>query len=194
MPDCSRLILPTLFCPPPAYYHAMLMHDGPVIIDTATRFDKRMKQAHRCRIADTRGPMELTVPIAKPYGPTWNQVAVSLHGNWWEVHRLALESAYGRTPYYEFYADDFNRLFDPTTFTDVAELNCRFDVVIRRCLGLPVNVTHAPLSTPDVKMPPMNDLGPYWQVRADKFGYISGLSILDMLFNLGPESLLILSR
>ncbi len=193
MPDSSPLVLPTMFCPGPTYYRAMLRHHGPVVIDTAVRFDKRCKQTHRCLIADARGPMELTVPIAKPYGPTWDRTEVSLHGRWWEVHRTALESAYGRTPYYEFYADDFNALLDPATFTTVAELNRKFDTVIRRCLNLPVSVSYEPLGS-NAPQPLQSEIGPYWQVRQQKFGFLPGLSVLDLLFNLGPESLLLLNQ
>lgn len=194
MPDCSRLILPTRFCPHPSYYRAMLLHDGPVIINTATRFDKRQKDTHRCRIADVRGPIELTVPIAKHYGSTWEETEVSRHGQWWETFRVTLESAYGRTPYYEFFADEFNSILQPETFTNVSDLNRRFDEAIRRCLNFPTEVIHQPLHPSETTLPQTEDLGPYWQVRSDKFGYIPNLSILDILFNLGPETMLLLSR
>lgn len=189
MPEGS-LILPTRFCPPPAYYKEMARHSGPVVIDTAARFDKRCKQAHRCAIADARGPLDITVPIAKPYGRTWDRVAVSLHDQWWETARTALESAYGRTPYFEFYADDFLPLLQPDRFSSVAALNRDFDTAIRRCLQLPAEVTYEPLNSPDAREPEPADIGPYWQVRQDRFGYLPGLSTLDLLFNLGPESLL----
>lgn len=195
MPNGSPLILPTLFCPGPAYYRAMLAHQGPVIIDTATRFDKRHKQTHRCLIADTRGPIELTVPIAKPYGRTWADTRISLHGNWWLTARTLLESAYSRTPYYEFYADDFTPLLNPDLFTTVADLNSRFDAAIRRSLNLPAQVTYQPLGAPSVTEPDNRaDIGPYWQIRAHTLGYLPGLSTLDLLFNLGPEALLRLTR
>lgn len=193
MPDGS-LILPSRFCPPPAYYKAMLANGGPVVIDSATRFDKRCKQAHRCTIADARGPLDITVPVAKPYGKTWAVVAVSLHDQWWETARTALESAYGRTPYFEFYADDFLPLLDPARFSSVAALNRAFDEAIRRCLALPVEVSYADLNSPEATDPAPVDVGPYWQVRQDRFGYIPHLSTLDLLFNLGPESILQLTK
>ncbi|MDE7387928.1 MAG: WbqC family protein [Muribaculaceae bacterium] len=189
MPNGSPLILPTLFCPTPSYYRAIVRHQGQVIIDTATRFDKRRKQTHRCLLADARGPIELTVPIAKPYGPTWDKVEISRHGEWWITARTLLESAYGRTPFYEFYADDFMPLLNPEDFTTVADMNRRFDETIRRCLHIQADVTYQALNSADTREPGQEDVGPYWQVRADKFGYISGLSVLDLLFNLGPEAI-----
>ena len=69
--DEKPLILPSLFCPAASYY-AMMAEAGHVVVNTGMRFDKRRKEVHRCVIADTRGPLELTVPIAKPYGRTWD--------------------------------------------------------------------------------------------------------------------------
>lgn len=192
-PGGSRLILPTLLCPGPDYYRAMLLHDGPVVIDTATPFDKNQKAAHRCRIADVRGPVELTVPIAKPYGHTWGSTRISLHGRWWEVMKTTLESAYGRTPYFEFIADEFLEIIaDPDSFTTVADLNRRFDIAIRHCLDIRKEVSYEPLGEATIKKIPEFEPAPYWQVRADKLGFISGLSVIDLIFNLGPEAILTL--
>lgn len=190
----SELLLPCRFAPEPAYYRMMALHRGPVSICARERFDKRCKAAHRTVIADTRGPLELTVPIAKPYGRTWADIRISLHGNWWEVMRTALESAYGRTPYFEFYADDFLPLIaNPDNFTTVADLNARFDRAIRRAIGLTLPVGEAPDGAVAAPVTPWQPK-PYWQVRAQKLGFIPGMSILDMVFNLGPETLPALIR
>lgn len=155
------------------------------------RFDKRCKQAHRMRIADVRGAVELTVPVAKPYGDTWGECQVSHHGRWWEVMWTALESAYGRTPFFEFYADDFRPLLmGLENFGTIGELNFRFDLAIRHALGITSPVVYSSTeSMPEEPAPWAPE--PYWQIRADKLGFIQGLSILDLIFNLGPEALLL---
>lgn len=185
----STLLLPTRLAPTAAYYRMMALHPGPVAICCGERFDKRRKDAHRFMIADTRGPMELTVPVSKPYGRTWATTSVSLHGRWWEVMATALESAYGRTPFFEFYADDFLPLIAaPAAFTSVAALNAAFDRAIRRALDLRKEVTYVDCGTPAAIEP--YSPAPYWQVRADRLGFVPDLSILDLIFNLGPEALL----
>ena len=190
----TELVLPTRFCPPPAYYRMMALHQGNVSVCLEERFDKRRKSAHRTAIADARGVLELTVPIEKPYGKTWAETKVSLHGRWWEVMSTALESAYGRTPYFEFYADDFLPIIsNPETFTTVSELNSRFDVAIRRAIGLTRPVAAADAGTRPAVIEPWEPQ-PYWQVRREQLGFIGGLSILDMIFNLGPETLIHLQR
>lgn len=161
-----------------------------VIITSGLRFDKRCKETHRTMIADVRGPLTLTVPIEKPYGRTWADTAVSMHGRWYEVAATALESAYGRTPYFEFLADDFLELLRPE-FGSVGELNERFDRAIRRAAGITAEVSYTtePLAVDAIE--PWEP-EPYWQVRRDKLGFIGGLSMLDLVFNLGPEAISLL--
>lgn len=168
----------------------MAFHVGPIEILGGERFNKRCKEAHRFEIADTRGCLELTIPIAKPYGNTWADTRISDHGTWWETIPAALESAYGRTPFFEFYGPDLLPLLsDPGRFGSVAAMNEAVDRFIRRALDLTdIEVTYsrranaqpAPLETAPAI--------PYWQVRAQQLGFIGGLSILDALFNLGPEA------
>lgn len=188
------LRLPTRFAAGAGYYRMMARHDGPVIVCGGERFDKRCKSAHRTALADTRGRLELTVPVEKPYGRTWADTRVSLHGHWWETARTALESAYGRTPFFEFYADDFMPLLDPARFSTVAALNADFDRAIRKALGITASVVYSddPAVRPQ-RVEPFEP-EPYWQVRDQSLGFIPSLSILDMIFNLGPEALLELWR
>lgn len=189
----NTLLLPTRLAPSAAYYRMMALHPGPVAICKGERFDKRCKEAHRFSIADTRGKLELTVPVNKPWGRTWADTNVSLHGRWWEVMWSALESAYGRTPFFEFYADDFQPLLaNPDRFTTVADLNADFDRAIRRALGLEKEVTYVPGGQPAAVEPFRPE--PYWQLRHDTLGFIPDLSILDMLFNLGQETLLLIKN
>lgn len=183
----TDLVLPTRLVPGPEYYRAIALAEGPVTICRAERFDKRHKDAHRFTIADTRGPLQLTVPIEKPYGKTWADTAVSLHGRWWEVTAQALESAYGRTPFFEFLRDDFLGLLEPP-FGSVADLNEAMDRAVRRALGLQTPVIYSDDPTLRPVAPEPWTPAPYWQVRADRLGFIPGLSILDMVFNLGPEA------
>lgn len=172
-------------------YYAGITRDGGVM-DPATRFDKRRKEAHRCVIADTRGALTLTVPISHPmtHNVTWNDIHVSTHGAWWDVHRVALESAYGRTPYFEFYIDRFLPAFRPRTDGDcetIAELDLFLDREIRKILEIDGHVESKPTAT-------LFPVVPYYQVRAGKLGFIPHLSVLDLIFNMGPESPLVIDK
>lgn len=186
-------------------------------VATDALFDKRRKEIHRYDIADVNGPLTLTLPIVKPHGiprATWRDVRVSDHGQWWHVHRVSLESAYGRTPFFEFYIDRFLPFICRDTvdrFPSVIDLNEAIDREIEALLLLPAktplppNLPIAPVTPnspiaaplpekavgcPSEARDAMETTLPYWQPRQARFGFLPGLSILDLLFCLGPEAAL----
>lgn len=198
---------------PPAYfgsigYYATLAAYGNVIIDCNWRYDKRKKSTHRCTIADTHGKLMLTVPIVKPersHETTWNDIKVSTHGEWWNAHRTALESAYGRTPFFEFYIDKFLYFFryrNSTCKESLIDLDCNIDKSIREILGIDNVIDHSTeniVNNNDIKDYRSNDFNfvapvNYYQVRQSHYGFIPNLSILDLIFNMGTESPLILKK
>lgn len=202
--DNCITVLPPVFCGSVEHYVRVRAAEA-TAIDWDRRFDKRFKVTHRFAIADTRGRLELTVPIAKPDSSQcrWGDIAVSTHGNWWDVHRIALESAYGRTPFFEYYADSLLPMLTPGVeerFLLLRDLSDAWDSWIRRILLLPAPLAlnadaagssaacHKPDGTADINLPP------YWQVRHDKIGFIGNLSVLDLIFNLGPEAVLYLDK
>ncbi len=203
-PD-STVNLPPVYCGSIPYYALMAAY-GHAVVDTAARFDKRQKDTHRCLIADTRGPLTLTVPINKPQSATracWSDITVSTHDSWWNIHLTSLESAYGRTPFFEFYADRFKPLFCGHRYAEgnypLMQLDAEFDAVIREILGIDTSVEYTGESCRNENHSRFTPCGSetaveYYQVRAHQLGFIPGLSILDLIFNLGPEAPLILRR
>lgn len=182
------------------YYATMAMYSS-VVIDADLRYNKRFKSTHRCNIADTRGVLTLTVPVSRPHSGftgLWRDIRVSDHGEWWQDHRVSLESAYGRTPYFEFYIDRFLPWLKWRN-ESVVDFDLGIDAVVRHALSIPAKVSY---STEGVDPSLMDDyrsgrypdlsLQPYYQVRASKLGFISNLSILDLIFNMGTEAPLII--
>lgn len=186
-----------------AWYAAMAAHEN-CIVDYRARFDKRHKLTHRTTIADVNGPLSLTMPLSHPAGTTegrlkWADMQLSAHGDWWNVHRVALESAYGRTPFFEFYIDRFLPVMRPSVLDDFATLesvNRHIDDQVRQLLDLSPDVDAPSGRVVDMRgaEPSIATYPPYYQVRAAKLGFIPGLSILDLLFNLGPEAQLYLNK
>lgn len=183
-------------------YYAALWQCRRAIIDTGLRYDKRFKSIHRCEIADTHGPLTLTVPVSRPAPDSrrlWSDARVSPHGQWWHTHIVSLESAYGRTPYFEFYIDRFKPWLCDNNLS-VTRFCMGIDETLRCALGIPTEVTYGTPQPGDDFIDRRNNEFPeikdveYYQVRADRFGFMPGLSALDLLFNMGPESPLILDR
>ncbi|MCM1066249.1 MAG: WbqC family protein [Muribaculaceae bacterium] len=180
---------------PTAGYYAAMNRCSEVAFAVDTRYNKADKDTHRFTIADTRGRLSLTVPVHRPSGARlWSDILVSDHGRWWETMPIALESAYGRTPYFEFYIDRLMPLFSPEP-VPVSELCLNADAIVRRMLNItPRIVLPAEASDITIYTPGSIDLPPYWQVRAHELGFIPGLSVLDLIFNLGPEAQIYLHR
>ncbi len=188
-------------------YYALMSRYQNVMVDNSVRYNKRDKEVHRYRISHTQGPLGLTVPVSRERGSflsgnlTWEDVSVSAHGRWWEVHLTALDSAYGRTPFYEFYRDRLLPLFAPRPLPEpetITGLISRANSII-----LPIAAPRTELVDTLPEKEKTEDLTradyiltaqpPYYQVRADRLGFLTNLSILDLIFNLGPETPLYLA-
>lgn len=193
-------VIPPVLCGPVEHYLCVRKAEA-TAIDWRLRFDKRFKETHRFTIADTRGRLDLTVPIAKPSSSRccWGDIRLSDHGHWWDIHRIALESAYGRTPFFEFLIDPLMPLLTEGVverYPFLRDLSDAWDSWIRSRLLLPAPVS-APQQCPGGEQTDCvlnSTLPPYWQIRADKLGFIPGLSVLDLIFNLGPEAVIYLDH
>lgn len=204
----AQLTLPIQYFGTVEYYAAMAACRC-VVVDDMLRYDKRLKSTHRMDIVDTHGLKSLTVPVSRRDGVDgllrWGDIAISRHGQWWHVVAETLASAYGRTPFFEFYIDRLRRFFSASTpeeFPDVASLCREADKAVRAVLGLDNEIIYASNDVDCEKnaLPviSLSDIGvntvEYYQVRRDKFGFVNNLSILDLIFNMGPESAVILRR
>lgn len=181
------------------------------------RYDHFVKQTYRnrCIIATTNGLLPLTVPIEKPVDGRLDKtlmrdVRVSDHGDWRRIHWNALCSAYGESPFFEFYADDLHPFFEQS-WEFLFDFNMAIAHKLCELLGFqPVfrattSYAPAPLdAAPDIKdyresIRPKHPLPdpdfiprPYYQVYGRRFGFQPNLSILDLLFNMGNEAVLYL--
>ncbi|MDE5643973.1 MAG: WbqC family protein [Muribaculaceae bacterium] len=183
-------------------YYATAARFGDTAVDYSMRADKRFKSAHRYKIVDTRGEICLTMPVCHLSGQRgWNDVELSDHGQWWKLHLTALESAYGRTPFFEFYIDRFLPLLtDPaeSEYRTVGDIDRQADRLVRQILELPpaLDMQDVPPEHTDLRRHDFDSMNveKYWQIRADKLGFHPNLSILDMIFNIGPESALVIRK
>lgn len=207
----TTLVLPPALCGSIGYYALLASHKN-VVIDRYCRYDKRRKLMHRYDIADVNGRHTLTVPITKPrIRASWNDAGVSAHGRWWNIHKVALWSAYGRTPFFEYYIDELMPYLQPRDGIQpesLMDLNIALDAIIRRLAGIDSNVRYelTPEEKEQIKRSDksiidlrnstfeLNTPIEYYQVRAQQQGFIPNLTILDLIFNMGPETPLVLKE
>lgn len=200
----SVLIHPLYLAPVPLYVH--LYAADRLVIDDVSPF---VKQTYRSRaaIASESGAQQLTIPVVHDGGRVaMRDVRISEHGNWRHQHWNAIVSAYRKSPFFEYYADDFAHFYEEKDGF-LMDFNLRLHGVVSELLGLERGVEF--LSARDVDAAAVSDLRniaepkvlasmqgvgelPYYQVFAQRNGFIPSLSIVDLLFNTGPEGLLLL--
>lgn len=191
---------------PPVRYFSTLVRFGEVRIETAENYPKQTFR-NRCLIATANGLQALTVPVVKPHSPKCpvRDILISDHGNWRHRHWHALVSAYNRSPFFEYYADDF-RPFYERKYTCLVEYNDALLSMLCELLDIHPVITHTETYDPFVENDFRNATDPrhpspdatftprpYCQVFRDKYGFIPNLSIADLLFNMGPEAVFFLS-
>lgn len=205
-----KVLLTSAYLAPVQYYAWMLAADE-VLLE---QHDHYMKQTYRnrCTIAAADGPLSLTVPIIKPESDKcpMKDIRISDHGNWRHLHWNALKSAYRMSPFWEYYEDDF-RPFYEQKWEFLMDYNQALQEKVCELIDFTPNITRteAFLSPSEAEIQDLRDVihpkrdiaadgkfqvVPYYQVFKERQGFLPNMSIMDLLMNMGPESLLILKK
>lgn len=187
----------------PVQWYQKLYRSEAVEIEQWESFQKQTYR-NRCLIATTNGVQALTVPVERREGEkeTIKDIRISDHGNWRHLHWNALQSAYGESPFFDYYQDDIRPFFEKQwtflfDFNEVIRQKMCELIDIQPKVGYTKGFNHGDSPhdlregirpkhpAPDPDFTPK----PYYQVYQQKHGFLANLSILDLLFNLGPESI-----
>ena len=205
------ILLPSAYLAPIQYYSKFMLCGAGIA--NIEGHDNYVKQTYRnrCVIADANGPLALTIPTEKPAEGKclMRDIRISDHGNWRHQHWNALEAAYRHTPFFLYYEDDF-RPFYEKKIEFLYDFNLQLTELVCDLLGLDVMLKateeyhHNPdgmvdfraMITPKVSWVEDSSFRAmeYYQVFKEKHGFIPNLSIVDLLFNMGPESILVLNN
>lgn len=187
------------------YYSKFLLHPQ-VWVEQHENYRKGSFR-NRCHIATANGVLPLSIPLLKgkhQQAPI-REVKVDNQSNWQQQHWRSIKTAYGNSPFFEYYAQEIAALYEQShsylfdfcwsahqllmqllqlapsvAFTDAYALQAPPDVVDFRHQLLPKNYTHYQDSHYKAL--------PYPQVFEDRQGFLPNLSILDLLFCTGPET------
>lgn len=196
---------------PPVQYFAHLLNAQQAWIE---QYDHYQKQTYRnrCVIAAPDGPLSLTIPIEKPNTPKafMRDIRISDHGNWRHLHWNAIESAYNHTPFFEYYKDDFRPFYEKkidflVDFNEaLSQLICQLidiETSIERTKEYAVELPNEITDLREIIHPKKGEKNdalfissPYYQVFQERLGFLPNLSIADLLFNMGPETILVLQK
>ncbi len=185
----EKHVLPFYLFPPIEWWLLFLNHPCEIEIH-----ESWIKQTYRNRyeICGPNGRMNLIVPTVKKSRTSFADTLIDSRENWQVHHYRSLEAGYNRSPFFEFYKDELNELFESATgslmeFNERAlrwsmnKLEIEPEVVFTRDYLKETPFDHRTVNLTDYD-------GQYLQVFQEKLGFVNGLSILDLLFNLGPSA------
>ena len=229
-------LLSTTYFGPVQWYQKLNRFDT-IYIERCESFVKQTYR-NRCVIATTNGLQTLSIPVehtqekGEDSSRLITDIRISNHGNWRHLHWNALMSAYGDSPFFDYYVDDLKPFFEDR-WENLFDFNMAITHKMCELLDIHPNIQFtekyvatssssvasvssvarvtSPLSpscplTPSSNIPdfrasicPKNPIPDetftpetYYQVYQKKWGFQPNLSILDLLFNMGNESILYL--
>ncbi len=191
-------IFPTAYLPSIQYISLFLKTDD-VSIELFETYCKQSCRT-RCDVITANGIQTLTVPVVKVNGnhTLTKDIEISYKESWQQVHLRCMESAYRKSAYFDYYFPYFEKIYKQR-FNTLVELN---DFCLKTILKI-IKVKKEYSYTEDFEKIIDNsdyriflskngtnktEMKPYYQVFADRHGFISNLSVIDLLFNEGPAS------
>ena len=159
-------------------------------------------------IPTTNGPLSLTIPTNHDISLSMKDIRISDHANWRHVHWNALLSAYGESPFFEYYQDDIRPFFEKK-YEFLFDFNMETTEKMIELLDIrpKISITEAYIQSKELKEEdeikdfrdairpkkplPDAEFAPqrYYQVYEQKHGFLPNMSILDLLFNEGNEAI-----
>lgn len=196
------LIHPTYF-PNIAHFIALVKAEN-IILEIQGNYQKQTYR-NRTYIYAANGKLILNIPIVHTHNTRqkYQDVKIANHENWQLQHWKSLEYAYRTSPYFEFYEDELKPLFF-TKATHLLDFNLQSFEIVCHCLELKLSLSKTETYQKDYsnitdfrylansRKESLLQLDSYTQVFNNKCGFIGNLSILDLLFNEGPNTLLYL--
>lgn len=192
------LLYPT-YLPNIASYIVMAQSDE-IVFEICDSYQKQTYR-NRCYIYGANGKLSLNIPVHFSQRDRQNtdEIEIDNTSKWQSIHWKSIESAYKTSPFFEFYEDELKELFNtPKEF--ILDFNLECIAIINSCLGLDVAMSNSDefLKTTnktdyrflvDARKESEINTKNYIQVFQEKHGFINNLSILDLLFNEGPNAL-----
>lgn len=190
--------MPVFYFGPVSWYAEFLNQEDEIILEQWENFPKQTYR-NRTNIYGANGKLSLIIPIHHNGKRLYRETEISYRENWKKLHWKSIKTAYQSSPYFEFYEDRLEKIFQN-------EEKNLFDYnlfVLKTVLDILKTEKAYSLNSEYSKAPNMKDfrekfsakteseykMDEYYQIFSDRYRFMKDLSILDLLCNKGPESL-----
>lgn len=193
---------------PPVEYFSLVARNSKILIEKWETYPKQTWR-NRCAILGANGPLNLIVPVLRGsfHRTPVRELEIDNSRRWRDLHLRGIKSAYATAPYFEYYFDVISSVISKP-FRFLLDLNTEALLVTEELTGIKTSLEYTDMYVAEgrvaddyrYRIAPGKTSGiedyhtvPYIQVFSDRFGFVPGLSIIDMLFNKGPgtEALLL---
>ncbi|MBN1649774.1 MAG: WbqC family protein [Bacteroidales bacterium] len=187
---------------PPILYYAWLFHNNNVQVEQYETFPKQTYR-NRCVILTANGLQSLSVPVIKPFGKKTltRDIKIAYDEAWQQLHWRSIKTAYNSSPFLLYYHDDLEAFFKQK-HRFLIDLNEAVIALINDLMEWEIKLKRTETFVFPKELPVQGDkrfsLSPkdnqefgferYIQVFSDQYPFFENLSILDLIFNLGPEA------
>jgi len=194
------IIIPTQYFPPISTFSS-IYHGYDVLIE---KYENYQKKSHRNRayVTGPNGIQFISIPLQGGRNQTIiTDIHISYDEDWVKSHLESLKTYYRSSPYYEFYIDEISNILN-SEYQNLFELNSSILIYLLKALRIDArpkftesylieypNFTDLRRSSVSKYQNPLYSGKSYRQVFTDKVKFTPDLSILDLLFNHGPESI-----
>lgn len=192
-----KVLLPIFYLPPVSWFAEFLDQENDVVLE---QFENFPKQTYRSRtnIFGANGKLPLILPIHHNGKRAMKDIEISYAEDWQKLHWKSIKIAYQSSPYFEYYENKLQQIFAVQP-KSLVEFNLNALKILLDILKTEKEFT---LTKEYEKSPEIKDfrdafsakkeseyhLPEYYQTFSDKLGFLKDLSIIDLLCNIGPES------
>ncbi|MGP2550342.1 WbqC family protein [Mucilaginibacter rubeus] len=194
-------VLPMFYLPPVDYFVQLNAYKPDILIEREEHFPKQTYR-NRANIYSPDGVLALVVPVIKgsKNHTKVKDVKISYDFMWQRLHWQSLQACYRRSAYFEFYEDDFAPFYEKQ-ITYLFDYNQELLKLLLKLTKIKTELNYT--NEYQAEYPNLHDFRfsihpkkesemqqkPYFQVFEDRKGFMKNLSIIDLLFNQGPQTI-----
>jgi hypothetical protein len=195
----GKILISTAYLPPTEYFSVISKADE-ILLEKEENYQKQTFRNRSC-ILTAKGPLSLSIPVFQGslHKTKIKDIRIDYSKRWQQVHLRAMTASYGSSPYFEFYFEHLERIILKNN-TFLLDLNMELTISVLDILKISRKISYTSRFEPDCGMD--NDfrfkISPkkeshftgkeYLQVFKPTGEFIPGMSIVDLIFNTGPDS------